>query len=230
MKTLWCGMIVLVAGLACKPIAKQEPISNEQSAAASLSRLIIKGKFGEARQLLRQLITQENYMAVGDAIATQVSVGNYDAPMKFIATYRVQIPHKKITAQVTEVSSSADVDQLTQHLATLRHTLEDTRKDFTAINQMLFGFPKSIRYREAAFDSVRTFHQEQVARLKKEFADWSEPLLEQIETGIRASYRQSDGTRLGATATLEQVVEGKVLDEWLSIKATLTSKYGAGGI
>ena len=223
-------MVVLITGISCKPIAKQEPISSEPSAAATLSRLIVNGKFAKAQQLLRQLIKQENYMAVGDAIAAQVSRGNYDTAMKFIDASRVRIPHKKIAAQVTKVSSSADVDQLGQHLTSLRYTLEETRKDFTAVNAMLFGFPKSIWYKDASFNQVRVFHQDQVKQLKEKFAGWSAPLLKQIETSIRASYRQSDGARIAATATLEQAVEGKVLDEWLAIKAALTSKYGAGGI
>ena len=227
MRALCFSVVLVVACTSCKPIARQEPVSSELSAAATFSRLLNKGRLNEARQLVRKLIGKGNELTVSTAVITQVEAGNYDVVRKLIKGYRMQIPKNEIAVRVRRLSNSADVDQLAERLANLRSTLEATRKEFTALRTMISGSTKIPN--EASTGRLRSlnygFYLEQMDQLKKEFADWSEPLSEQIETAIRTFYRQRGDVPIG-DAPLEQNIRGKVLDEWVAIKQALTTRYG----
>lgn len=228
MQTMYVGIVLLVA-MSCKPIAKQEPVGREQSMVATLSRLITSGELSKARRLVRKFIRKGDYLSVNSAIRKSVDDERYHFMVRrLIKDYRVQIPKNEIAVKVTKVSNSTDVKQLVERLVSLRSTLDFTCTEFKTLDTMIGATPriKNVVGEPGHQRGLRGhFYLQSSDRLKQEFADWSEPLLKQVEDAIRAFYRRGD-VPLSDTVTLGQSIRGNVRVEWEAIKKTLDTYKG----
>ena len=220
MRTVLLVVMLGVAGNACRPAVRQEPVSKEQSAfllrnmreafgAAMQSR-----NFAGALEVLRQ---QKPSQLHHDLVFEHVRAMHYTELVGFVDSYRVHIPAAEISQQLKQIESSVYPADLHTHLQQLKDMLMTVRDDFDRFDVVVDAAKAGISDR---------LYSQQTELMRNQFAAWAEALRAQVKASIGNFYR-TDGLQ-GAASTLEQSMHADVYDVWQQIETILVKTNFAG--
>ena len=217
MKVLPLGIALVVAFAACKPLAKREPASTEQSALSQLVHLqsifrkaISKGDIDKASTAIAD--KGWSFLKVKKAVEEATAKGHSKQVHELIANYRVT-PPAALNNSIETVKNTFNLGNFFASLEGLKIDIRKVFLDFKKLEAM-------IKHSDLASTSADNYVT-QLKRLQTDFDDWADPILEEINTIVDDFYVPP-----GEISEYEGMqIFKKLMDETSAIKDMLKTEF-----
>ena len=220
MQALYLVAVLLVFAAACKPIAKQEPVSSERwtpVVAKVLHKLLAALKVSNFQQAQLLLANPHIHLSsVGDVVGESLARGYSKKLKAFIENYRPPLPAPDVTASaIKQLQNNTDADTIVISLVKLREVASSTSNDFRRWHTIIKKSDLRLTYGEKIY-------QQQLNRLQTEFNGWAKPLWQQIDGEVEKFLQKMDSDAL----TYTTISENSRLDDMRTV-AELTNERDA---
>lgn len=216
---IWCLSIVLMAiFVACKPIAKQESLSEEQSL-HTLHRLhntfmkaISKGDINKARKTVAN--DDWSFVKVQNAVEESVAKGHSKEIHELIKNYNVGDTvelERNFYGQIEILRNTLLLDDFFSRLQFLKTDIRKTFNDFRKLEVMI---KHSNLHSTSAEDYVK-----QLTRLQAEFDEFADPLLDEIDHIVKTFSVEKASEYEGMQ------IHKRLIDETSEMKELLKHKF-----
>ena len=227
-KTYFVIVVLLLVSLACKPIAKQEPVTGTQWTPVimkSLNKLMNALKTNNFKQSQMLLSDPNMRLSQIEEIIKAANAQGYSKQIKkLIENYRAPLPAAdKIAKEIKQLQSNDD-DSVIIALVKLRGLANTTRDNFKRWAALVKSSDLQYKY-------GTKIYSQQLKRVQSEFNNWAEPLWEQVDTEVQKLLQQLDSETLTYTTVSSdsRLDDMRTIDDILreskALKQTLTTKF-----
>ena len=217
MHVLYLWTLLLVAFIACKPIARQEPVSNEQVLLV-FKKLLMALENSDLVKAQKLIFGQERVSSVRDLVGEASARGHTKKLAKIVENYRVPLPAAEdINTQIVRLQRSFDPDVFITELLELRDITRTTYLEFKKLETVIKSSNLSSALGAEAY-------VQQLNRLNTEFKSWAKPLRGQIDVEVTRFLQGGNrGEMLSLTDSMR--IADEVLKEWNRIENILDSQF-----
>ena len=183
------GVVILVVGIfcwvvSCKPLARQEAVSEEQSIAASLTQHFDKGqvlgKFAGLRGLMDGLIAKGRVYYM-ESFFNHKLIGGRSATIKEVFDAYIEDDLARVGKTMVSIGSTSDTGVVRRHLRELRVQVDEVRNAWDRRTKTLSAFSKQGTPPESHMDR---FVQEYRLTSDK-YKNWAEEAEKNLENSLR---------------------------------------------
>lgn len=212
---LWTTILVIIS--ACKPIARQEPVSEEQSLLV-LKKLIVALERANLDEAQRLIFAQERMSSIKDLVGEASARGYTNKLAMMVENYRVPLPASdEINKRIASLHDSFDSDTFIAELTGIRDITKKTYLEFKKLETVIKSSSRNLEFGSGAY-------ARQLEQLQMEFKNWSTPLIKQVDGEVTRFLQGGHQWKDLSNRESMRVVD-EVLSEWRAIKKMLDNKF-----